>query len=97
MVFIDFSSISNQKLSIFLSSEQILRVKNSDNSVPIVLVGNKGDMREQRVVPAELCRQRAEQWGVQYIETSAKRRENVDKVLKISEKIAKFWPKIWKK
>ncbi|CAO4368475.1 unnamed protein product [Caenorhabditis nigoni] len=60
--------------------EQILRVKNSDNSVPIVLVGNKGDMRDQRVVPAELCRQRAEQWGCSYVETSAKRRENVDKV-----------------
>ncbi|CAI5446184.1 unnamed protein product [Caenorhabditis angaria] len=60
--------------------EQILRVKNSDNSVPIVLVGNKGDMKDDRVVPIELCRQRAEQWGVQYVETSAKRRENVDKV-----------------
>lgn len=60
--------------------EQILRVKNSDNSVPIVLVGNKADMRDERVVPLELCRQRAEQWGVMYIETSAKRRENVDKV-----------------
>lgn len=38
--------------------EQILRVKNSDNSVPIVLVGNKADMRDDRVVPLELCRQR---------------------------------------
>uniref|UniRef100_A0A1I7XQE8 small monomeric GTPase n=1 Tax=Heterorhabditis bacteriophora TaxID=37862 RepID=A0A1I7XQE8_HETBA len=60
--------------------EQILRVKNSDNSIPIVLVGNKADLREERVVPLELARQRAEQWGVQYVETSAKRRENVDKV-----------------
>ncbi|CAI4231483.1 unnamed protein product [Auanema sp. JU1783] len=60
--------------------EQILRVKNSDNSVPIILVGNKADMREDRLVPLELARQRAEQWGVMYIETSAKRRENVDKV-----------------
>ncbi|KAF1763172.1 hypothetical protein GCK72_011438 [Caenorhabditis remanei] len=61
--------------------EHIVRVKKSDNSVPIVLVGNKGDMREQRVVPAELCQQQAEQWGVHYIETSAKRRENVDKFM----------------
>ncbi|CAD6188401.1 unnamed protein product [Caenorhabditis auriculariae] len=60
--------------------EQILRVKNTDNAVPIVLVGNKGDLREQRVVPAEVARSRAEQWGVHYVETSAKRRENVDKV-----------------
>ncbi|PAV56371.1 hypothetical protein WR25_15483 [Diploscapter pachys] len=60
--------------------EQILRVKNSDSSIPIVLVGNKADMRDERVVPIELAKQRAEQWGVQYVETSAKRRENVDKV-----------------
>lgn len=60
--------------------EQILRVKNSDNSVPIVLVGNKADLREERVVPLEMARQRAERWGVPYVETSAKRRENVDKV-----------------
>ncbi|KAK6038964.1 Ras family protein [Cooperia oncophora] len=60
--------------------EQILRVKNSDNSIPIVLVGNKADLREERVVPLEMARQRAERWGVPYVETSAKRRENVDKV-----------------
>ncbi|KJH53053.1 Ras family protein [Dictyocaulus viviparus] len=60
--------------------EQILRVKNSDVSIPIVLVGNKADLREERVVPLEMARQRAERWGVPYVETSAKRRENVDKV-----------------
>ncbi|XGW17843.1 hypothetical protein V3C99_002449 [Haemonchus contortus] len=60
--------------------EQILRVKNSDNSIPIVLVGNKADLRDERVVPLEMARQRAERWGVPYVETSAKRRENVDKV-----------------
>ncbi|EYB84024.1 hypothetical protein Y032_0324g2533 [Ancylostoma ceylanicum] len=38
--------------------EQILRVKNSDNSIPIVLVGNKADLREERVVPLEMARQR---------------------------------------
>ncbi|KHJ79053.1 Ras family protein [Oesophagostomum dentatum] len=50
------------------------------NSIPIVLVGNKADLREERVVPVEMARQRAERWGVSYVETSAKRRENVDKV-----------------
>lgn len=60
--------------------EQILRVKNSDNSVPIVLVGNKGDMKAGRQVPLEVAKQRAEQWGVQYVEASAKLRDNVDKV-----------------
>uniref|UniRef100_A0A7E4VIL8 small monomeric GTPase n=1 Tax=Panagrellus redivivus TaxID=6233 RepID=A0A7E4VIL8_PANRE len=60
--------------------EQILRVKNSDVSVPIVLVGNKSDLTAERSVSEEQARQRAESWGVPYIETSAKTRTNVDKV-----------------
>jgi len=61
--------------------EQILRVKNSDNNekVPIVLVGNKGDL-ENRQVSLVLAEQRAESWGSPYVETSAKTRLNVDKV-----------------
>lgn len=61
--------------------EQILRVKNSDTSIPLVLVGNKGDLFAERKVPLAQCQQRAEMWGVLYVETSAKTRENVDKVL----------------
>uniref|UniRef100_A0A0K0G1X4 small monomeric GTPase n=1 Tax=Strongyloides venezuelensis TaxID=75913 RepID=A0A0K0G1X4_STRVS len=60
--------------------EQILRVKNSDTSIPIILVGNKSDLDEQRALPLQQMLQRAEQWNVPYIETSAKTRTNVDKV-----------------
>uniref|UniRef100_A0A0K0EJW2 small monomeric GTPase n=1 Tax=Strongyloides stercoralis TaxID=6248 RepID=A0A0K0EJW2_STRER len=60
--------------------EQILRVKNSDTSIPIILVGNKSDLDEQRAIPMQQILQRAEQWNVPYIETSAKTRSNVDKV-----------------
>lgn len=60
--------------------EQILRVKNSDSTVPIVLVGNKGDLEGARRVPIEQAIQRAELWGCTYVETSAKTRANVDKV-----------------
>ncbi|MFH4975599.1 hypothetical protein AB6A40_002308 [Gnathostoma spinigerum] len=61
--------------------EQILRVKNSmDSSIPIVLVGNKCDLEGSRVIPIMQAQQRAEQWGVPYVETSAKNRTNVDKV-----------------
>jgi hypothetical protein len=59
-----------------------LRVKNSDSSVPIVLVGNKGDLDVERRVPADQALQRAELWGCPYVETSAKTRANVDKVRK---------------
>jgi len=60
--------------------EQILRVKNSDSSIPIVLVGNKADLTDRRTVSDAMARQRADAWNVPYVETSAKTRNNVDKV-----------------
>ncbi|KRF82291.1 ras-related protein Ral-a isoform X2 [Drosophila novamexicana] len=59
--------------------EQILRVKN-DESIPFLLVGNKCDLNDKRKVPLNECQVRAQQWSVPYVETSAKTRENVDKV-----------------
>jgi Ras-related protein Ral-A len=59
--------------------DQILRVKNDDN-VPFILVGNKTDLETRRQVKSEEAQSRARQWKVQYVETSAKTRANVDKV-----------------
>ncbi|XP_058443187.1 ras-related protein Ral-a isoform X2 [Malaya genurostris] len=59
--------------------EQILRVKNDEN-IPFLLVGNKCDLNDKRKVPLAECQARAQQWGVPYVETSAKTRENVDKI-----------------
>uniref|UniRef100_A0A336LWI1 CSON004464 protein n=1 Tax=Culicoides sonorensis TaxID=179676 RepID=A0A336LWI1_CULSO len=59
--------------------EQILRVKNDEN-IPFLLVGNKCDLNSRRKVPLAECQARAQQWGVPYVETSAKTRECVDKV-----------------
>lgn len=62
-----------------LCREQILRVKEDEN-VPFLLVGNKSDLDDRRQVSADEAKARAEQWGVCYVETSAKTRANVDKV-----------------
>lgn len=62
-----------------LPREQILRVKNDDN-IPFLLVGNKADLEDKRQVSADEASQRAVQWNVSYVETSAKTRANVDKV-----------------
>ena len=59
--------------------EQILRVKN-DDSIPFILVGNKSDLTDRRQVSLRTATDRAESWRVPYVETSAKTRENVDKV-----------------
>lgn len=62
-----------------LAREQILRVKNDEN-IPFLLVGNKSDLQEKRKVSLAEAQARAQQWGVPYVETSAKTKENVDKV-----------------
>jgi len=59
--------------------EHILRVKNDEN-IPFLLVGNKADLEDKRQVTVEEAQNRAAQWNVPYIETSAKTRANVDKV-----------------
>ncbi|CAL1536354.1 unnamed protein product [Lymnaea stagnalis] len=59
--------------------EQILRVKNDEN-IPFLLVGNMVDLADQRQVSVEEATRRAQEWKVNYVETSAKTRANVDKV-----------------
>lgn len=64
----------------YVGREQILRVKAEDDKIPILLVGNKSDLEDRRQVSVDEARGKAEEWGVQYVETSAKTRANVDKV-----------------
>lgn len=59
--------------------EQILRVK-EEEAIPLLLVGNKSDLEDRRQVSAEEATAKASEWGIQYVETSAKTRANVDKV-----------------
>jgi len=59
--------------------EQILRVK-GDSNIPFILVGNKADLSNSRQVQIATATQKAAEWQVPYVETSAKTRENVDKV-----------------
>jgi len=61
---------------------QIMHIKGSA-TVPIVLVGNKSDLEEDRAVSRSRAFQVSQQWGrVPYYETSARRRANVDEVFK---------------
>jgi len=59
--------------------EQILRVKDTDK-VPMVLVGNKCDLEDDRAVGKEQGSGLASQWGVTFLETSARKKINVDEV-----------------
>lgn len=51
-------------------------------TIPILLVGNKIDLLDERVVPSSLAIDLAKQQDFLYIETSAKTGENVDEAFK---------------
>lgn len=51
-----------------------------DENVPFILVGNKADLEDLRKVTKEEAGMRAKKWGCQYVETSAKTRQNVEEI-----------------
>jgi GTPase SAR1 family protein len=59
--------------------ENVLRVKADDENLPIILVGNKMDLKSSRKIAIEEASALAAKWNIPYIETSAKTKENVDK------------------
>jgi len=46
---------------------------------PVVLIGNKLDMEDQRKVPTSHGQALADQWGAKFFETSAKMNDNIEK------------------
>lgn len=78
LVFSITSMSSLQELSEL--REQIIRIKDDEN-IPLVIVGNKSDLEEDRVVSRARAFQISQMWGnAPYYETSARRRANVDEV-----------------
>lgn len=57
--------------------KQILRVKDRDE-FPMILVGNKSDLKADRKVTEAEATKKAQSLKVEYVESSAKVRENVD-------------------
>jgi GTPase KRas protein len=51
--------------------EKVLRAKDVDR-VPMILIGNKADLEDEREVQQSDGRALAEEWGVPFMETSAK-------------------------
>eukprot|EP00038_Savillea_parva_P025451 m.47746 g.47746 ORF g.47746 m.47746 type:complete len:191 (+) comp6924_c0_seq1:55-627(+) len=59
--------------------DQILRVKDNDD-VPLVLVGNKCDLEEERVVGREQGASQAKAFNCSFLEASAKNKINVNEI-----------------
>jgi GTPase KRas protein len=59
--------------------DEIRRARDEDDSIPMVLVANKCDIRgSERQVMAEEGSQKALQWRCAFLESSAKTRTNID-------------------
>jgi len=48
---------------------------------PCLLIGNKADLYDDRAVEFEMAARWSDLWNINYIETSAKNKLNVNKVL----------------
>ncbi|KER31688.1 hypothetical protein T265_02188 [Opisthorchis viverrini] len=59
--------------------ERIVQCRGDEQS-PVVLVGNKVDLVDERAVPAESAIQLAQKWQIPYLETSARNRHNLEEV-----------------
>jgi len=60
--------------------KQILRIKGGDTTAPIVIVGTKLDLVNEREVQRSTIESLSSRWGVPFYETSAKRNWHVDEV-----------------
>ena len=68
--------------------ERILKGKHGVKC-PILLVGNKQDLENERKVPHADAKQLADSWGIEYIETSAKTNHNCKEAFeKIAAKVS---------
>jgi GTPase SAR1 family protein len=72
-----FSITSSSSLSELAGlREEIIRIKDDEN-VPLVIVGNKADLEENRAVPRAKGFSISQRWGAPYYEASARTRSEL--------------------
>lgn len=62
----------------------------NSHSAPIVLVGNKTDLHQERAVSADAGKRLAESWKASFLETSAKQNEVTRALLTIRGIVSEF-------
>ena len=60
--------------------KKIIKIK---KNVPIVLIGNKNDLNNEREIQFKDAKNLAKKWGIDYIETSAKNNFNCREALEL--------------
>ncbi|TFF86372.1 MAG: GTP-binding protein [Promethearchaeota archaeon] len=61
------------------TNDWLSEYRKSCGDLPVVLLANKVDLDDERVVSNEDIKKKAEELGIEYLETSAKTGNNVDK------------------
>jgi len=79
--------------------QQIYRIKDGDTSIPIVVVGTKSDLSNEREVQPTTIQTLASRWGLPFYETSAKRNWHVSDVFEdlVRQMRTKYPPPMKKK
>jgi small GTP-binding protein len=57
----------------------ITKLNEFSGEIPFIIIGNKIDKKDERAVLFEEAKEKASSYNVQYMETSAKSNENIDK------------------
>ncbi len=57
----------------------ISKLKELSGEIPFIIIGNKIDKIDERVVSFEEAKEKSESYKVEYVETSAKSNKNIDK------------------
>ncbi|MBY8983369.1 MAG: GTP-binding protein [Candidatus Lokiarchaeota archaeon] len=57
----------------------ISKLKELSGDVPFIIIGNKTDLSEERIIDEITIKNKVEEYGAEYYETSAKTNENVKK------------------
>merc|ERR1712080_227265 len=81
--------------------ELLLKTKNCSNTTyPIIVVGNRKDLYADRKVTTEKGENKSKEWECNFLETSAKTRENVENMIFTcirevrKKKLDPAWPEI---
>lgn len=71
--------------------KKILQTKEKVKDIPVILVGNKIDLKEKRQISTEEGQKLAKAFGCQFIESSAKSRTNVDEAFELLALEVRKW------
>ena len=86
-----FAINDEESFEVIKSKYQKVKKGKHNTNVPIILVGNKQDLENERKITYEAAKQLADEWGIEYIETSAKTGFNcLEPFKKLTQKIVEI-------